>query len=99
MKSVLWCLIVLCAVLVMPVVKADDGHYETRSRTVLICGPHYEQVWVEPLFRGQRLIQVGYWRECYVPARYERRLVQVWIPECRGGGALDLHINWNWHTW
>lgn len=66
---------------------ACDGHFENQVRNVQVCGAHYERVWL------------GYWATVYVPCRYERQVVQVWIPERRGGGSFNLGVTWNWHTW
>jgi len=55
---------------------------------VLVCPPHYERFW-----NGYEYVNQ------YIPARYEQRLVQVWIPERHGGGTFDLNLKWKWHTW
>ncbi len=79
----------------IPSVSACDGRFETRWQNVLVCGAHYQRVWISEPYTPVG----GYWSEVYVPARYERRLVQVWIPERKGGGSFNLGITWNWHTW
>lgn len=65
------------------------GHYVTRTETVLVRPERCERVWVEPLYdtryddcgRPYRvLVRDGYWREVTVPARYETRHVEVWVP-------------------
>ncbi len=88
MKKLTLALMLACAMIASRTAMAGDGHFETRYQTVLICGGHYEQVYIGEVYVMQ-----------YVPPRYERRLVQVWIPERRGGGTFDLKLNWNWHTW
>ncbi len=69
-------------------VLAGDGRFETRWQNVLVRESYYERVWID-----------GYWRDVYVPARYERKIVQVWIPERKGGGSFNIGITWNWRTW
>lgn len=80
--------IVAVLLLFMGTASACDGHFETRWQSVQVYGPHYENV----LLYG-RVVSV------LVPARYERQLVQVWIPDRRGGGSFNLGVTWNWHTW
>lgn len=104
MKKILCFIVVLVALLCSPVSAEDgcetpQGRFETRYQTVLVCAPRCERVWVDPIYQGQRILQVGYWRDVVIPAVYERRLVQVWIPERNRHGSFDLHINWNWRTW
>ncbi len=103
MKKIL-AMILFALLLVSTPTRADDGypcggHFETRYKTVLVCAPRYERVWVEPIYNDGILVQVGYWRDVMVPGRYEKRLVQVWIPERHGGGTFNLGVTWNWKSW
>ncbi len=65
-----------------------DGRFETREQVICVCSGRYERFWDG---RG--------WASYYTPPRYERQLIQVWIPARHGGGSLDFKINWNWRTW
>ena len=69
---------------------ACEGHYETRVERVLVCAERHERVRIEPVYETRYyngvpqtvLVNPGGWREVCVPARYENRTVQVWVPGC-----------------
>jgi hypothetical protein len=65
------------------------GHYETRTDTVLVAPERIEKRWVAPVFETRYnadgtpyTVKVcdGYWTTVNLPARYETRVVQVWVP-------------------
>jgi hypothetical protein len=65
------------------------GHYESRTETVLVQPAHYERISVAPVYetrydRWRRpytvCIREGGYRDVYVPARYENRVVSAWAP-------------------
>lgn len=65
------------------------GHYEAQSQTVMVEAEHYEDRWVPETYKTLLLkdgtqvtvkIADGYWTKVFVPARYETRVVQVWVP-------------------
>lgn len=71
------------------VVGAASGYYETRTETVMVAPERVERQWVEPVFvirhdsEGKSYsvkLSDGYYREVVIPARYETRAVQVWVP-------------------
>lgn len=71
------------------VVVESGGYYETREETVLVEPAHTEQVWVPSVYKYETdedgntvkiLVKKGYYKEVYVPARYETRIVRVWVP-------------------
>jgi hypothetical protein len=54
-----------------PVYATNGGHYEGRHTRVLVGAEHRERRWVNP----------GCWQDVSVPARYEDRVAQVWVPD------------------
>lgn len=67
-----------------------EGHYESRTQRVLVLPERRERQWVDAVyetryFNGRPqtvcVAQAG-WREFVVPAQYEDRIVQVWVPGC-----------------
>jgi hypothetical protein len=71
------------------VVGSAGGYYETRTETVMVAPERIERQWVEPVFvirhdsEGRSYsvkLSDGYFREVVIPARYETRTVQVWVP-------------------
>jgi hypothetical protein len=68
----------------------SGGHYETRVERVLVAPERHDRHWVEPVYqtcysRGFAetvIVRLGYWHEACLPARYEERYVQVWVPGC-----------------
>ena len=74
------------------------GHYETRVETVLVEPEHLERRWIPPVvemredYRGRPysvLVKPGYHVAVRIPARYETREVQTWIP----GYYEDVAVN------
>jgi hypothetical protein len=73
------------------------GHYETRVENVVIEPRHVDRQWVPEVrstFRDAYgapytvVTSAGFYREYVVPARLERREVQVWVPGCYEGAAV-----------
>ena len=68
---------------------ASNGHYENRTQHILVSPEHREKRWVEPVYqtvntRGYAetvMVSPGCWQNVCVPARYEDRVVQVWVPD------------------
>lgn len=86
MKKLICIAVMLIA---MGVASACDGYYEVRYENVLVCAPHYEQVWT---VCGPRTV--------FCPARYERRPVRVFVPTPRSGsGGFNFGAMWNWRAW
>ncbi|MBI3830719.1 MAG: hypothetical protein HY291_14450 [Planctomycetes bacterium] len=65
------------------------GHYEVQMESVLVMSAHYEKQFVAPTYKTVLLsdgtemqvkVSEGYWTKIFVPAQYESREVQVWIP-------------------
>lgn len=65
------------------------GHYETQYQTVLAEPARIERRWVPAVEETRRdhhgrlysvIVREGYWTEYRLPARYETRVVQVWVP-------------------
>lgn len=65
------------------------GHYETSTQSVLVVAEHYEKQYVAPVYKTVQLsdgtemtikVSDGYWTKVFVPAQYETRVVQVWVP-------------------
>jgi hypothetical protein len=80
------------------------GHYEWRLQKVLVEPEHYEQRWVPPVTemrtdeKGNSYtveVRAGYYERVLVPARYEDRWVQVWIPG-HHRSAPGFHFRFNW---
>lgn len=67
---------------------ACGGHYETRVERVLVCAERCERVRTDPVYETRYYngvpqtvcVNAGGWRDVCVPARYENRTVQVWVP-------------------
>lgn len=66
-----------------------SGYWTYRTESVLVEPARYQRVWVEPQYTrvtysdgSVALIKVrdGYYRDEYLPARYEARTVRVWVP-------------------
>jgi hypothetical protein len=67
----------------------SGGYYEDRVETVCVEPAHGERQWVPAQYETftnsegsvcTRLVREGCWTEVYVPARYESRVVRVWVP-------------------
>lgn len=65
------------------------GHYETTTQTVMVEPERYEEQYVPPVYKTILLkdgtqvtvkVSDGYYTKVLVPARYETRVVQVWVP-------------------
>lgn len=76
--------------------------YETRCEQVLVCPARYERRYVEPCYvtRYDRCgypyrvcSSPGYWREVYVPARYETRNVSARVPGYYRDSGYDSYSN------
>lgn len=67
-----------------------EGHYETRIERILVAPECRERRWAEPVYETRYYngvpqsfcVSQGGWREVCVPAHYENRSVQVWVPGC-----------------
>jgi hypothetical protein len=79
----------------------SSGYYEMRTETVLVTPERIERQWIEPVFvikydqtgKPYRIkISEGYYREIVIPARYETRIVQVWVPATIVVGGLSFGI-------
>lgn len=65
------------------------GHYENRQETILVVPAHFEKVIVQPastetkIVDGKKIEVINYekYEERYCPARYETRLVTVWVAD------------------
>lgn len=79
-------------VYVAPVYRAPvcEGHYETHIERVLVAPERRDRRWADAVYETRYyngyaqtvcVSQPG-WREFYVPAQYENRSVQVWVPGC-----------------
>ena len=73
-----------------PPVAVQTGHYETRTETVLVEPEHRERQYVPRVTETRHdiygrtytlLVREAYYQEVIVPARYETRQVQVYVPE------------------
>lgn len=65
------------------------GYWESRTEVVLVEPARYEEQWVDPEYKdivgadGKTVkikVREGYYRQVYVPPRYETRTLQYWIP-------------------
>jgi hypothetical protein len=67
-----------------------EGHYETRVERILVASEGRERRYIQPVYETRYYngvpqsfcVNQGGWTEVYVPARYENRSVQVWVPGC-----------------
>jgi len=65
-----------------------EGHYVTRTETVLIEKGYVERRWVPAVYRARYVgrhsetyvVQAGYYTTVEVPARYSTREVRTWVP-------------------
>ncbi len=82
-----------------------SGYWTYRTESVLVEPARYRRVWVEPQYTrvtygdgSVALMKVrdGYYRDEYLPARYEARTVRVWVPTTvvhTHGYSSAPHIN------
>ena len=67
-----------------------EGHYESRTQRVLVSPERRERQWVDAVYETRYyngrpqtvLVSQAGWREFVVPAQFEDRIVQVWVPGC-----------------
>ena len=68
----------------------SGGHYEYQTQTVMVVPAATEQRFIPAVYRTevlstgvtvQVLVSNGYWETFTVPAQYETRSVQVWVPD------------------
>ena len=66
-----------------------EGHYELRTETVLVAPECSERQWVPAVYENRCyrpghyarvLVAAGYYQTVCIPARYETRTVQAWVP-------------------
>lgn len=65
-----------------------SGHYEVKCENVLVEPGHFVKEWVEPRIvvriddngKPVKVVSEGYYRETWVPDRYEVREVRTWVP-------------------
>ena len=79
---------------------ASPGYYQTQYQSVLVEPEHKVRQFVPPVYETRRdvygrpytvIVREGYYTEACVPARYESRPVQVFVPGCAVQAPVSVY--------